>query len=126
MEGGGEREKKSGPLELNWDTLLSDDEAPQEVIIREVTAEKSKPPVGVMAEKDEEESETDQYNRRLSDKEINEKIARLQRMSKMSLPDGGVKLRANLKKLLAELERRMRMKVNISKLLVMEKYISIC
>ncbi|KAL8534145.1 hypothetical protein ACS0TY_010230 [Phlomoides rotata] len=109
MEGGGGRERKSGPLVLNWDKLLTDD-PPQEVIIEEAAAAKSKSPVGVMAENSEEVSQAEQCYREISEKDLAEKINRAHGMFKMKLPDGGEKLRANLKKLQAEQERRMRMK----------------
>ncbi|KAG8366143.1 hypothetical protein BUALT_Bualt17G0045300 [Buddleja alternifolia] len=116
MEGGGERKRKA-PLELDWDKLLpagqNDDEPPPVVVIEAAAAEKSKPQEEAMLVDGEEDSPKDEFLTNLSEKDLIDKIARLKRSSPLvtsKLPDGGVKLRASLKRHEAELERRKLLK----------------
>lgn len=116
MEGGGERKRKGVPIALDWDWLMppgaKDDEVPPELVI-ENAAEKSKPREELMMEY-EEEPHRDHYLEKMSDKELIEKFHRVKSsLGTMSsrLPDGGEKLRANLKSTEAEMERRKLLKV---------------
>ncbi|KAL1550874.1 Ulp1 peptidase [Salvia divinorum] len=97
MAGEGERKRKSG-IDLDFDKLPGRyDEPPPELLIQ---------PMPLV---DAEEAESGPINcfRHLSDEELSEKIARDGNFKNMyRLPDGGEKLRANIKRMEAELARR--------------------
>ncbi|XP_057774587.1 ubiquitin-like-specific protease 1D isoform X3 [Salvia miltiorrhiza] len=95
MAEGGERKRKGG-IELDFDTLLGrDDEPPPELLIQDAPAHAEE--VDPMA---------DIHLRKLSDKDLTERITRVRKFNASKLPDGGEKLRALNKKLEAEVARR--------------------
>ncbi|KAL3654070.1 hypothetical protein CASFOL_003751 [Castilleja foliolosa] len=113
MEGEGERKRKAGgPLELDWKMILVDDEPPSLVVI-EAAKSKSKEPEVLMLREDQE-PHNDHYLRRLSDRELADKISRaesvLRNASKLS--DGGEKLRFQLNKQITERDRRKLLKAD--------------
>ncbi|XP_052173538.1 ubiquitin-like-specific protease 1D isoform X2 [Diospyros lotus] len=105
MEGDEEQKKKKGPIDLNWDVLLPNrDEEPPQLIVIATDKEQSPPPPM-------DGGEQDQWKReelaRKTDADLEESINRQRRhVETLRLPDGGAKLRAQLKRFEEERESR--------------------
>ncbi|KAL3631032.1 hypothetical protein CASFOL_024016 [Castilleja foliolosa] len=108
-EGWGRKRKAGGKLELDWDILLGDNEPPPVVVIEET---KSKPRALTLGE--DEESHKDRYLQGLTDRELADKIYRAQNLMGISskLPDGGTKMLVQLKRQIAERDRRKLLKAD--------------
>ncbi|KAH7858556.1 hypothetical protein Vadar_025247 [Vaccinium darrowii] len=96
---GEEEAKRQGPITLDWDKLLPlrDDEPPPVLVV-----------ATTIVDDDMEQSQRDELHK-MNDRELEEAIVKLRRTFETvgsKLNDGGAKIRANLQRYQAEIERR--------------------